>query len=74
MKPTRDWEPEDVVAGLHKRGTSLRKLSKANGYHPVVLYKALRRRFPAAERIIAKALRISPKRIWPSRYLLNKRG
>ncbi|HAG2323187.1 TPA: transcriptional regulator, partial [Salmonella enterica subsp. enterica serovar Typhimurium] len=28
---TKDWHPADIVAALHKRGTSLAKLSREAG-------------------------------------------
>ena len=63
-----DWHPADIVAELHKRGWSLRRLSMAHGYAPGSLRKALRHPWPTAERIIAHAIGVSPREIWPSRY------
>ena len=64
-----DWHPADVLAALKKRGKSLAGLSVANGYHPTAAGKALKRRWPALEVIIAEALGLSPAQIWPSRYV-----
>jgi Ner family transcriptional regulator len=63
-----DWHPADVLAALKKRGKSLAGLSVANGYHPTAAGKALKRRWPALEAIIAEALGLRPAQIWPSRY------
>lgn len=63
-----DWHPADVLAALKKRGKTLAGLSVANGYHPTAAGKALKRRWPAVEAIIADALELSPAEIWPSRY------
>ena len=63
-----DWHPADVLAALKKRGLSLVKLSTDNGYHPTAAGKALKRPWPAMERIIADALGLPPETIWPSRY------
>lgn len=63
-----DWHPADVLAALKKRGKTLAGLSVANGYHPTAAGKALKRRWPALEAIIAEALDMSPAQIWPSRY------
>lgn len=63
-----DWHPADVLAALKKRGKTLAGLSVANGYHPTAAGKALKRRWPALEAIIADALELSPAQIWPSRY------
>lgn len=67
-KPVIDWHKADVIAALHKRGTSLRKLAISRGLNPRTLTKALRLPYPKAEALIAAAVGISPIRIWPSRY------
>lgn len=67
-QPPADWHPADVLAALKKRGKSLAGLSVAHGYHPTAAGKALKRRWPAMEAIIAAALDLAPADIWPSRY------
>jgi Ner family transcriptional regulator len=64
-----DWHPVDIACALKKRGYSLAGLSRLHGYHPTAIGKALKHRWPAAERIIADALEVDPSAIWPSRYL-----
>ena len=67
--PPQDWHPADVVAELHKSGTTMMKLAKSHGLTSAnTLSKALRSSFPVAERRIAEALGLHPKEIWPSRY------
>lgn len=66
-----NWHAADVVAALRKAGWSLRRLSKAHGYHPDALKHALHRPWPAAERLIAKAIGITPQTIWVDRYDAN---
>jgi len=63
-----DWHPADVLAALKKRGQSLAGISVANGYHPTAAGKALKQPWPALELLIAGALGLTPKEIWPSRY------
>lgn len=63
-----DWHPADVLAALKKRGTSLATLSTQHGYHPTAAGKALKRRWPALEAVIAQAIGLPPQKIWPSRY------
>jgi len=63
-----DWHKADIICCLWKRGTSVQRLSRQNGYHPNALHLALRRPWPKAERIIARALGVTPQIIWPSRY------
>ena len=65
---TADWHPADVLAALKKRGHSLAGLSVAKGYHPTAAGKALRKSWPAMERILAEAIGVVPQAIWPSRY------
>lgn len=62
-----DMHPADVIAALHKRGTSLRKIAQENGYSHI--QRVLTRRWLAAEQLVAKALDTSPQALWPSRYL-----
>lgn len=63
-----DWHPADVLAALKKRGRTLAGVSIQHGYHPTAAGKALKRRWPAMEAIIAEALDLTPADIWPSRY------
>ncbi|MDR1889561.1 MAG: helix-turn-helix domain-containing protein [Zoogloeaceae bacterium] len=65
----QDWHKTDVVAALHKRGLSLRRLSVANGLTPRALGIALHRRAPKYERIIAAAIGVDAREIWGSRYV-----
>jgi Ner family transcriptional regulator len=64
-----DWHPADVEAALKKCGYNLGSVSRQHGYHPSAAYKALRRHWPALEKIIADALGLEARTIWPSRYL-----
>lgn len=63
-----DWHPADVLAALKKKGNSLAALSVANGYHPTAAGKALKRRWPALEVLIADAIGVPAAQIWPTRY------
>jgi Ner family transcriptional regulator len=62
-----DWHPADVVAALRKRGTSLRQLAAQNGYSHI--QRVLTSPWLAAEQVVARALGVQPRDIWPSRYL-----
>jgi len=65
----KDWHWADVLAALRKAEWSLRQLGIFHGYADGnALGEAARRPFPKAERIIADALGIDPKDIWPTRY------
>lgn len=63
---TPDWHPADVKAALEKRGVSLRKLAQAHGYSHI--QRVLTSHWWAAEQIVAAALGVPAKKIWPSRY------
>lgn len=63
-----DWHRADVVAALHKKGWSLRKLSRESGLSDSTLKTALDRPYLKAETIIAAAIGIPPQDIWPERY------
>jgi len=68
MVTLQNWPRDKVLAEIKERGTSLRKISLAHGYHARTLYSALSRRWPRAEQIIADAIGVTPQEIWPSRY------
>lgn len=63
-----DWHRADVVAALHKKGWSLRALSRQSGLSDGTLKSALDRPYPKAEKIIAAAIGIEAREIWPNRY------
>lgn len=63
-----DWHPADIVAALHKRGITLRKLGAAHGITGRAVTHALRERNLPSERRIAEAIGIPAQNIWPSRY------
>lgn len=67
-KTATDWHRADVVAALHKKGWSLRKLSRESGLSDGTLKSALDGPYLKAEGIIASAIGISPEEIWPERY------
>mgnify|MGYP001582455974 FL=1 len=67
-KEQSDWHPADIKCLLEKKGFTLAKLSQQNGYSrhaaPIALYKP----WPAMEAIIAAAIGVPARLIWPSRY------
>ncbi len=64
----QDWHRADIVAAVHKTGTSLQKMSRQRGYYPTALNTALNVPAPKYERMIAEHLGTTPQVIWPSRY------
>lgn len=65
---SQGWHREDIKAAIRKRGTSLEKLSEANGLDRRACSLALLRPHFAAEMVIAEFLGVSPRQIWPQRY------
>lgn len=63
-----DWHRADVVAALHKKGWTLRELSRQNGLSAGTLKSALDHSYPKAEAIIASAIGTTPEVIWPERH------
>ena len=64
----QDWHPADVIAALHKRGITLRKIAAQHQVSGKAVIKALRERNLPSEKRIADAIGIPPQAIWPSRY------
>jgi Ner family transcriptional regulator len=62
-----DWHPADVLAALKKRGVSLRQLAKACT-DTATSTACWSSPWLGAEKIVADALGMKPKDIWPSRY------
>lgn len=67
-KGNEDWHSADIIAALHKRGTSLAALSREAGLSSSTLANALSRPWPKGEWLIADAINVHPAVIWPSRY------
>ena len=64
----KGWHKADIIAALHKKGTSLAALSREAGLSSSTLANALGRPWPKGEAIIAKAIGVPPEEIWPERY------
>lgn len=62
------WNPWDIKAALGKKGYSLSRVARENGYRATSPSEALRRQWPAMESILAKIIGVDPWEIWPSRY------
>lgn len=68
-KPAQqDWHRADIKAALEKRGYSLSRLSRLNGYSRSAAKCALDIHWPKMERLIAGTIGVPVQDIWPSRY------
>ncbi|WP_159567516.1 helix-turn-helix domain-containing protein [Budvicia diplopodorum] len=68
IKPKPDWHTADIIAALHKKGTTLAAVSRLAGLSSSTLANALSRPWPKGESLIASAINVHPSEIWPSRY------
>lgn len=65
----RDWHKAKIKYHLELAGKTLRQLARENGYtDETCIAKALKYKYPKAERIIAAVIGVDPSEIWPSRY------
>ena len=62
------WHKQDIIAAVRKKGTTLRRLSLANGFSEDTLIKSLTRRWPNAHALIAAHLNVSKHDLWPQWY------
>lgn len=65
----KDWHKQDILAAIRKEKGSLAALSRESGLSPCTLANALTRPWPKGEVIIADAIGVSPREIWPSRFI-----
>lgn len=68
MTPRTDWHKADIIAALHKKGTSLAAISRKAGLASSTLANALVRPWAKGEGLIAEVIGQPPAEIWPSRY------
>jgi Ner family transcriptional regulator len=62
------WHPQDIMAAVRKRGTSLQALARNHGFAPTTFNKALKHRFPNAHAVIASFIGIERQKLWPQYY------
>ncbi len=64
----QDWSWPTIKAALEQAGHSLASLARENRFDNSFMTKAKLRPCARVERIIADALGVEPRAIWPSRY------
>lgn len=68
-----DWHPAVIICELKKQGLSLSRLARDNGYKSATPFTmALRQPYPKVEAIIANAVGVPARAIWPERYQMRK--
>lgn len=65
----REWHPEDIKSALRKQFGTLQGFAKNNGLKPSQVSSAIYGRTSAhVEQVIAAALGVPARQIWPSRF------
>lgn len=67
------WHPQDIIAAVRKRGTSLQALGRRHGFAINTFNKALTHRFPNAHAIISDYIKVPRNALWPEWYDENDR-
>lgn len=62
------WHPQDIIAAVRKRGSTLQTLSRQHGFNRITFNKSVTMRFPRAHQIIADFLGVPRQEIWPQFY------
>ena len=66
----KDWTAEEVKQAIKVKGLTLRSIEQSNGMTGDGLRHALRKDlYPGAEKMIATALGLDARDIWPSRWI-----
>lgn len=65
------WHPQDIIAEVRKRGSSLARLTREHGFSRDVLYKCLTQRFPNGHNVVAAAIGQTKHALWPQWYDQN---
>lgn len=65
------WHPQDIMAAVRKKGSSLQRLAREHGFSRNTLNRALKERFPNAHAVIADYIGVSRGDLWPQWYCKN---
>jgi Ner family transcriptional regulator len=65
------WHPQDIIAAVRKRGSSLQRLGLEHGFSRITFNRAAKERFPRAHQVIADFLGVPRQIIWPQFYHPN---
>ena len=73
VKNNRDCTKEAIKLMFKERGMTYAALERHTGLAPGSINQSLFRRFPKADRVIARFFNIPVCELWPNRYLRNGR-
>lgn len=62
------WHPQDIVAAVRKKGSSLQKLGREHGFSRETFNRATKEQFPRAHQVIADFIGVPRQNIWPQFY------
>ncbi len=65
------WHPQDIIAAVRKKGSSLQRLGLECGFGRTTFNRALTQRFPNAHTIISAFIGVSRHELWPHWYGRN---
>ncbi len=66
------WDRHSIRAELARRGFTLTGLARDNGLYESACRQALDGRSQAGAQVIAKALGLTVKELWPDRYVQHR--
>jgi Ner family transcriptional regulator len=67
----KSWHPQEIMAAVRMRGTTMQGLARRHGFAPTTFNKALRMRMPHAHAVIARFIGCSRHEIWPHWYSVD---
>lgn len=67
------WHRADIVAAVHKQGSTLARLGRENGFALSTLSASLGIRHPKAHAVIARFIGVPAAEIWPQFYAGDRR-
>lgn len=65
---TTGWHPQDIMAAVRKRESSLQRLAREHGFGRNTFNRALTERFPNVHQIIADFIGVGRGELWPQWY------
>lgn len=67
----KGWHPQEIIAAVRKKGSSLQRLGLEHGFSRITFNRAAKERFPRAHQVIADFLGVPRQKIWPQFYHSN---
>lgn len=68
MAKQHGWHPQEIVAAVRMKGSSLQRLGLEHGFSRVTFNRAAKERFPRAHDVISSFIGVPRQEIWPQFY------